>query len=370
MAKCGCGTTTCSCKVIAGANTTVTGSGSTSDPYVVSAALTCASARACFSASLGVAYNMATGNFTADLSSDPGNILVLGTDTGLYVPTPAAFSCAAARLCFSGGDALNYDSSTGDFDVCLSTDVGNTITLGTDGCLFVPAGAVLVADTPTVNLTLTGATITGDVIIDPLASNILTATANGLLATIAAGPCGLLGDGTAANPLIANVEPVWPFACAQSANAGDVYCDPTTGRLQVEPPRFSEVFSNDSGINLPATAVPNVQTVVDSASVLIQNPDPCRDLTVLIVWESDVTFQVAVGSQVNVRMNGDVMWQYENTGTAVATVAGQTAREQTLVVAPGALVNPSFPIAIDESQGNGSTYTRVQWRIAAHGVSA
>lgn len=65
--------------------------------------------------------------------------------------------------------------------------------------------------------------------------------------------CGLdvNDDGT----LIANVKP-WPYACAQTANGGGMYCDPATGILQSEPhaPGFYQATSgsNDgSSVNVP-----------------------------------------------------------------------------------------------------------------------
>lgn len=417
MAKCGCGTTTCSCKVIQGANVTVTGSGSGADPYIVSAAFSCASARACFSASLGVAYNVATGNFTADISTDAGNTLVLGSDTGLFVPAStfacadarACFSvldtttvdmtynvgtgvfsgvvrvdpaglittnanglflnCAAVRTCFTGGDALNYDPTTGDFDVCLSTDPGNTIVLGTDGCLFVPAGAftLLSSDTPTVNTTITGGnTVSADVIIDPSANNVLTATANGLLVDIISGPCGLSGQGTAASPLVANVG-TWPFACAQSANATDVYCDPTTGQLQGPPPKTSTVQTANGGITPGSTPVPNVVTTIETATITLINTDPCNDAVALLVWESDVTIDIGPGAQIDTRMNGDVTVQQENqsAGTAVRQ-ALQMARGQQFSIPAGGNLVVNLPISIQQTVGAGSVWNRVQWRIQAH----
>lgn len=68
----------------------------------------------------------------------------------------------------------------------ISTDGGNTITAGADGKLYSAAGAgesTTVSDGNTIDLTLTGSDIDGEVIIDPSGTNILSASVSGLLAT-------------------------------------------------------------------------------------------------------------------------------------------------------------------------------------------
>lgn len=86
------------------------------------------------------------------VSTDPGNTLTRGGDGCLFVP-----------------------AGTGGAD-CVSTDAGNTLVRGTDGCLFVPTGAggglteVAVADTATVDLEgdgTPGNPVTATVIPDP-----------------------------------------------------------------------------------------------------------------------------------------------------------------------------------------------------------
>ena len=51
---------------------------------------------------------------------------------GLYV------ECTDARGCLSGGDGIAYDPATGEIDARLSTDAGNVVSFGTDGGLFAP----------------------------------------------------------------------------------------------------------------------------------------------------------------------------------------------------------------------------------------
>lgn len=87
MARCGCGGE-CSCALVAGDNIQVSGSGTSTVPWVVT----------------------------------------------------AVTNCAEVRQCLSGVDGVDYDPVTGEIGVCVSPDVGNNITRDANGCLFV-AGA-------------------------------------------------------------------------------------------------------------------------------------------------------------------------------------------------------------------------------------
>lgn len=84
MARCGCGGA-CSCALVSGANTTVTGSGTPANPWVVNASTDCPTVRTCVSAGPGVNYNSTTGVISADVSGTAGNTLTIDGD-GLYVP--------------------------------------------------------------------------------------------------------------------------------------------------------------------------------------------------------------------------------------------------------------------------------------------
>ena len=95
MARCGCGGE-CGCALIAGANTTLTGSGVPANPWVVNA-----------------------------------------------VTNPAQ-----VRAALTSGQSTVYQPSDGSFDLCLSSDANNGATFGTDGCLMVPAGASTVVSGP------------------------------------------------------------------------------------------------------------------------------------------------------------------------------------------------------------------------------
>lgn len=130
MAKCGCSGTSCNCVVKAGNGTTVSGNGSQGSPYIV--------------------------------SSTPVTV----TDTNSVDLTLAGQNISA--------------------DVNISTTAGNALTEDATG-LYVPGGTpVTVAplDTNTVNMTVTGGpayVVSADVIIDPVAGNLLTSSAAGLL---------------------------------------------------------------------------------------------------------------------------------------------------------------------------------------------
>ena len=142
MARCGCGGSVCNCVVQAGTGTTVSGTGSVANPYVVSAdAPPCSSVRPCISATSGAAYDSGTGVITADLSGDAGNQLILGGDGGLFVPA-AVVDCADVRPCISATGGAAYNPATGVITADLSTDAGNQLVLGGDGGLYVPPGAV------------------------------------------------------------------------------------------------------------------------------------------------------------------------------------------------------------------------------------
>jgi hypothetical protein len=101
----------------------------------------------------------------ADVIVDPAppgggaNLLHEGAD-GLYV------ECADVRTCFTGGDAIEIDPATGEISVEVSAQAGNQVITNPDGLYVAPSAggvtALEVTDTPTVDLTLTGAGTAGD----------------------------------------------------------------------------------------------------------------------------------------------------------------------------------------------------------------
>ncbi|MER6975695.1 hypothetical protein [Streptomyces carpinensis] len=230
------------------ANTTVAGTGTAADPYIVS----------------------------TDVILDPAppqggsNLLQDGPD-GLFV------ECADVRTCFSAVDGATYDPATGEIGVKVSTDAGNQTSIGTDGGIYTPAPASTATvlqsqDTSTVDTTITGSgsaadpyVVEADVIVAP-EQNGLEATGDGLLVApssdtgnqlgfgadgrlfVAPDPplevgCGLQGDGTTATPLAARPArglDAWAdhWSCDAAQNS-TLRCDPNTGFLWTPPEHYS-----------------------------------------------------------------------------------------------------------------------------------
>jgi hypothetical protein len=126
MARCQCGGSQCNCVVQAGDNTVVTGSGSTANPYEVSAVTNCAEVRQCLSNGSGITYNPATGQISVDLSEDAGNNLVRRPN-GLYVPTGSATVSTGCGLTGdgSGGSPVRVNSATWPHTCAIATNGGN-----------------------------------------------------------------------------------------------------------------------------------------------------------------------------------------------------------------------------------------------------
>jgi len=122
LARCQCGGTGCNCVIVAGDNTQVTGAGSTPNPYVISAVVDCDDVRPCISAGPGVAYDPATGIVGADLSTDPGNNIIVGGDGGLFVPTGAATVTAGCGLTGNGAAASPIRANTGSWPYTCDPD--------------------------------------------------------------------------------------------------------------------------------------------------------------------------------------------------------------------------------------------------------
>lgn len=352
MARCGCaGNTTCTCLVTAGENVTVSGTGQAGNPYVISANASSVDVMDTSSIDLTltpgdpdiisgiVKLDPAAGNLieltanglrvdcetiadncattvsvddtdTVDMTQSPGGVItsdvrVDSTTPGNLItvvpggaPGGLRVDCEDVITCFQAGTGVDPAAlATGVIQVCVSTDAGNSLTFGADGCLFAAGGAgavPTVLDTTTVNMTITpGLEISSDVIIDPSPTNLISqTTTNGLIAEVnplvpPTDSCGIIGAGTVANPLRANVNPTWPFACPQT-NGGDVYCDPATGQLIVDPPHFfvdGEATTPAAGA-APITALDPVGgggTVVGiQQNVNVVNPSPCRNMVIFI----------------------------------------------------------------------------------------
>lgn len=121
--------------VQAGDGTTVTGTGSTLNPYVVSAVTDCAEVRACLSAGPGVNFDESTGVISADVSSTPGNNLVIDDD-GLFVPTGAATVTTGCGITGDGSASAPVTANTGNWPYpCAVETFGGVVACDADGVL-------------------------------------------------------------------------------------------------------------------------------------------------------------------------------------------------------------------------------------------
>lgn len=169
MARCGC-SSTCGCCLTAGTGITITGTGNTGTCYVISSGgLDCEAVQDCvgtaIAAGTGATYNDAANSISVLPSTGIGNQITTGPDGRLFAPAPLFNTCESIQDCvgtgIANGQGLAYDDGLDAFSACLSIDPGNAMSFGSDGCLYVPTSAaggsvVQVADTPTMDLTITG----------------------------------------------------------------------------------------------------------------------------------------------------------------------------------------------------------------------
>ncbi|WNI20279.1 hypothetical protein [Actinacidiphila sp. ITFR-21] len=272
----------CECVVLAGPGATVDGDGSTTAPYVIGAtggggvptALAVTDSPTIDLTLTGTGTTADPYDVTAEVILDPappggGDQLLQSGPEGL------SLECADVRGCISAEGPATYDPVTGEIGVTLSADAGNTTVLGTDGGIYTPAGVATVlqgGDTNTVDTTATGSGTAGDpyvveadVIVAPEpngleagpdgllvapsadAGNELVIGADGRLFVPAPPPleigCGLQGAGTAASPLaalpIAGAR-LWAddWGCDAAANS-TLHCDPDTGALWTPPDHYT-----------------------------------------------------------------------------------------------------------------------------------
>lgn len=255
-------------------------------------------------------------------------MLIPGTNTSVSGSGSAAnpyvidaeVPCEDVRQCVSAGDGLSYDPATGVIEAKPSPAAGNNLVVGPDG-LYVPTGS----------------------------------------ATVTVG-CGLTGDGSGSAPVTANTGE-WPYPCDVDTSAGGVYCD-TTGVLRGAPPvrtaffgqSFSRSYTGGAAVSA-SDPLPDVETV----SVTVTNPDPCRPCRVLVARMADVDFTLPPGARAAFGINGDNVGEYHNSGTGtMSAIHNQAVRlGNGGTLEPGASTTYSTIVQVGRGQG-GATYTRIQ----------
>lgn len=234
-----------------------------------------------------------------------------------------AVTCDQVRPCISAGDGAAYDPATGVVSARPSTDPGNNLSIGPDGGLLVAPAAPL------------------DV------------------------GCGLTGDGSVTSPLAVAVGS-WPYPCDPDVAGGAIVCG-TDGVLRGEPRGQANYLSFFEQRDYPDVLVPAQQdTVVDTFSFQVTNPDPCREALVVVVRELDSYMDVPPGGSAGFGFLNDETYFLQNTGSApmidvhaqatkVIAPNGGTPR-----LGPGATMTVNIDATFGRGSG-GSTYNQIQW---------
>ncbi|MET7694885.1 hypothetical protein ABZT06_44435 [Streptomyces sp. NPDC005483] len=258
-------------------------------------------------------------------------VIVAGENTEVTgagsTPNPfvitAVTNCAEVRSCLSNGAGISYNSSTGAISLDLSEDAGNNAVIRPNG-LYVPTGA----------------------------------------ATVTAG-CGLLGDGSGGSPVRANTA-AWPHSCGIAANGGGVYCDPVSGQLKTDPPfraRYREAAANDT---VTARVVPSTETTIQTTTITMVNPDPCRPAFVIVHRAVDVSFNLpANGGAAAAGINGDDLAYMKNTGSSgITSWQSQSSVMHNAVIPAGGSLAINLNVTVGRGAG-GARYNRIQTAMRA-----
>lgn len=279
MARCGCSGSVCSCVVTGdGTTATVSGAGSAANPYVVS--------------------SLAATTVVEILDTPTLNLTITG-DGSLANPYIISGVVAAP---------------------CLSTDAGNVLAVGTDGCLYSPAtsgpagpagpagtdgvagaagpagadgvgGVTTVTDTATVDATISGAgtvaspyDISADVIVSPDAGNVLVAHANGLYAPPPGAAAATVIQGGNTNSVHDSVSGAGTVASPFIVTS-NVQLDPAAGNQLTLSAAGLLVLDTDPAVTVaPDAATTNFQPTVTGGPAylvggnVIVDPDPTNQL--------------------------------------------------------------------------------------------
>ena len=303
---------------------TLTGTGAAADPYDVTAAvkldtappgggtnllqasanglyLECDDVRGCFSATGPATYDPATGTFGVELSADPGNATVLGSDGGLFTPTPGA----AAPTVVQAADTNTVDTTVTGTGTAADPYIVEADAIVAPGSNGLEAGATGLAVTPS-----------GD------AGNQLAFGADGKLFVPPDPPlevgCGLQGAGTAADPLAAfpvAAGRAWTtdWDCDPAANS-TLHCDPSSGALWAPPEHTSAAVTiqQNHPLGTPTVNAGAGFVLVDAsawaeADYTADSITTCRGVTysvrftghVELTWPANATFELGYAIQVD-----------------------------------------------------------------------
>ncbi|MBC9729247.1 hypothetical protein [Streptomyces sp. TRM68367] len=201
--------------------------------------------------------------------------------------------------------------------------------------------------------------------VSPTPGNALTIDSGGLyvpagLASVTAG-CGITGAGTQAEPLTAKTA-AWPYACPIDTNATGVYCDPATGELKGEPPLMQSYFnaSKNGTLATPIAVPASDQTTIDTLSITVTNPDPCRPALGLLFREVDLDLTLPPDSGGATGLDNDDLSYLGNTGSS--TIFGTHVQENKINevrLAPGETRTITMNIQAGRGSG-GAEITRIQ----------
>lgn len=375
--RCGCGSQ-CSCSVVAGPGVAVTGTGSATDPYVVSSAAG-ASLQVSDTPTVDMTLSGAgtlmspyVVSAEVEVSAAPGNTLTVQAD-GLAVLCEDIQDCIGQAL----GDGLEYDDAANEIRAKISADGGNELVIGSDGGLWAPGGgpggglsSVSTTDSDCIDFSgngTPGTPLTATPVIAAVSGNLLSCAVGGLRAVLATQACGLVGDGTPGSPLGVNVG-TWAWPCDIDTHGGGVYCD-SDGRLRADPPSrfyFDQQHINTSYANLAVPA--GMDVAIEDRTLIVDNPDPCRDAYVILEFELDVDFNLpASGGAAASGIATDEVTFVRNSGsTAINDAHTQVTKviDNNPVLAPGASFNGTLAVTMGRGAG-GATYNRIQTFIRA-----
>ncbi|HEX5567947.1 MAG TPA: hypothetical protein VFY14_13650 [Streptomyces sp.] len=247
-----------------------------------------------------------------------------GSQANPYVVS-ATVPCEETRGCLSAGPGVNYDPATGVIAARVSGQSGNNLAVGPDG-LYVPTGA----------------------------------------ATVSTG-CGLTGNGSGSSP-VRVATGTWPYPCSPATAGGVIVCD-ANGVLRGEPRGRISYVQNGETRNYADLTVPTGTAIVpvDSFSLTVTNPDPCRPAVVLFEREFDVSFNLPAGAGAAWGADGDEMYYMRNSGSsAITNIHSQLTKvyQALASLGPGATTTITIPVELGRGSG-GANYNRIQSLLRA-----